>query len=501
MALSQRLDLRQSQSLVMTPQLQQAIKLLQLSNLDLAAYLEQELERNPLLRRDEGGEGEPAAGDGGADAEGTADAERGLEDAAGVAQQGEVPLETDYDNGWTDEGGDGGAGNAPEAASSWGTPGGRTLDGQAGPNLEQTVSSEISLRDHLLTQIDVDIADPADRIIATHLVDLLDDAGYLSASLDGVAERLGCDPARIEATVHKLQQLDPPGIFARDLAECLTLQLKDKNRLDPAMQALVDNLDLLGKRDATALKRVCAVDDEDLADMVAEIRSLDPKPALAFDATMAEPVIPDVIVRAQRDGWLIELNNDTLPRVLVDNQYYTRVRRAARGKEEREYLTERLQSANWLVRALNQRANTILKVAEEIVRQQEAFFLRGVQHLRPLVLRDVAEAIEMHESTVSRVTANKYMSTPRGIYELKYFFTAAISSTGGGDDHSAESVRHRVAELIKAESAESVLSDDTIVEKLRAEGIEIARRTVAKYRDAMRIPSSVLRRRQKKSTL
>jgi RNA polymerase sigma-54 factor len=320
--------------------------------------------------------------------------------------------------------------------------------------------------------------------------------------LEGAAERLGCAPERIERVLARLQEFDPPGVFARDLAECLALQLRDRNRLDPAMQRLLDNLPLLAARNATALMRICGVDAEDLAEMVAEIKSLDPRPGFAFDPPLAQPVVPDIIMRAQlRGGWAVELNADTLPRVLVNNRYYARIRRTALNKIEREYLTERMQAANWLVKALHQRAVTILKVATEIVQQQEGFFRDGVQSLRPLILRDIADAIGMHESTVSRVTTNKYIATPRGLFELKYFFTSAIAASRGGDAHSAEAVRFRIRNLIEGEPSGSTLSDERIVELLQEDGVDIARRTVAKYREAMRIPSSVQRRREKMLSL
>jgi RNA polymerase sigma-54 factor len=317
-----------------------------------------------------------------------------------------------------------------------------------------------------------------------------------------VAEKLGASVADVEAVLAVLQGFDPPGVCARNLAECLAIQLKERNRFDPAMQALVNHLDMVARRDIAGLKKVCAVDDEDLAEMIAEIRQLNPKPGHAFGSTTMQPIVPDVFVRPGPDGsWLVELNSDTLPKVLINQIYYSQVSRTAKKDTEKSYLAECLQSATWLVRALDQRARTILKVATEIVRQQDGFFTHGVQHLRPLNLRTVADAISMHESTVSRVTANKYMATSRGIFELKYFFTSAIASADGGEAHSAESVRHRIRQLIDGESAAHVLSDDTIVEKLRHAGIDIARRTVAKYREAMRIPSSVQRRREKQATL
>lgn len=484
MALSQRLDLKQTQALVMTPQLQQAIKLLQLSNIELSAFIEGELEQNPLLEREDASPDAPA----GPDAE-PAPAEEG--EAAEAAER------------WREAAGEEGEGNLDLAGdpAAW-QP--RTATHGAGgedlPGLDQTLSRPETLRDHLLAQLSVDITDPVDRIIGAHLIEMVDEAGYLQGELSDVAERLDCDVTQVEATLGKLQHFDPPGIFARDLAECLALQLKDRNRFDPAMQALIENLPLLASRDAPALMRLCGVDAEDLADMVAELKALNPKPGLAFDPATAEPVVPDVLVRAQGGGWAIELNSETLPRVLINNRYHAEIAGTARSKADKDYLAERYQQANWLVKALHQRATTILKVATEIIRQQEAFFRHGVQHLKPLVLRDIAEAIGMHESTVSRVTSNKYMATPRGIYELKYFFTAAIAATSGGAALSAEAVRFRIKALIDAE-ADDVLSDDRIVEILLKEGIDIARRTVAKYRESMRIPSSVQRRRERSMSL
>jgi RNA polymerase sigma-54 factor len=480
MALSQRLDLRQTQALVMTPQLQQAIKLLQLSNLELSTFIEGELEQNPLLERDdtpaEGADETPPA----ADAESTEDIAL-WQAEAGAEGEGNLDFAGD-----------------PAAWQSRSAP--STAVGGDLPGLEQTLSRPPTLREHLLAQLSVDLSEPADRVIGAHLIDMVDDAGYLQGELVDVAERLNCPLARVEATLTLLQRFDPPGIFARNLAECLALQLKDRDRFDPAMQTLIDHLPLLANRDAPALMWLCGVDAEDLVEMVAELKALNPKPGLAFDPGSAEPVVPDVLVRRQAGAWTIELNSETLPRVLVNNRYYSEVSGAARSKADKDYLTERYQQANWLVKALHQRATTILKVATEIVRQQEGFFRHGVQHLRPLVLRDIAEAIEMHESTVSRVTSNKYMATPRGIYELKYFFTSAIAAASGGEAISAEAVRFRIKALIDGE-ADNVLSDDRIVAILLKDGVDIARRTVAKYREAMRIPSSVQRRRERSISL
>jgi len=472
----------------MTPQLQQAIKMLQLSNLELTQFVDAEIQQNPLLERREASLEEAPLTNGAAAAESPSPTT--LEQAVG----GEF---------------------TPEAAEQWhatsGEEGDGSIDRGAEPQLwngrgaalgelgiEHTATRPRTLREHLLEQIGTDLSDPGDRLVALHLLDLLDESGYLRAGVDGVAQVLRCEIGRMETVLARVQQFDPPGVFARDLKECLALQLRDRNRLDPAMQALLDNLPLLASRNFPALVKLCGVDAADVADMIAEIKSLDPRPGLAFDPPLAQPVVPDILMRGQPDGgWLVELNADTLPRVLVNSRYFARISRATRSKAERDYLVERLHAANWLVKSLHQRATTILKVASEIVRQQDAFFRHGVQLLRPLILRDIADAIGMHESTVSRVTSNKYMASPRGLYELKYFFTSAIPGSGGNGAHSAEAVRHRIRGLIAAEPADSTLSDERIVELLQRDGVDIARRTVAKYREAMRIPSSVQRRREK----
>ena len=498
MAIGPRLDMRQSQSLVMTPQLQQAIKLLQLSNMELSAFIDQELERNPLLERDEVGDG-PTVGDTPEFADGPPD-DRGLAEPqlldGMTSSSAQDSLDTDYDNQYNNDSVSDGAGGG-EAFADWSKGGGRSDFGDGENNLEQTLAESLSLRDHLLAQLNLDVPDVKERLIGLHLISMLDEAGYLSGSLEDLAFRLNCSLELVESVLTKVQRFDPAGIFARTLAECLSIQLREKNRFDPAMQAMIANLPLLAKRDLQGLMKVCGVDAEDLAEMIGEIKALDPKPALRFDTSATQTITPDVLMRRGPDGtWLVELNSDTLPRVLVDTRYFAQVSGAAKSREEKTYLTENFQSANWLVKSLHQRATTIMKVATELIRQQDAFFRHGIQHLRPLVLRDIANAIGMHESTVSRVTSNKYISTPRGIYELKYFFTQSIGSADGGNAHSAESVRHRIRALIDDEGKD-VISDDKIVDILKAAGIDIARRTVAKYRESMNIPSSVQRRRDK----
>jgi RNA polymerase sigma-54 factor len=507
MALTQRLQIRQSQALVMTPQLMQAIKLLQLSNLDLVAYVEAELERNPLLDHSaDEGEAAPASADGAA-APGNASADGEAWDASENGPHREADHDERPDTRLDDTSADDSepirarTSDTPTGYSEWtGVGSGGRDDGEY--NLEAFVSAETTLTDRLCEQLTLAIADPVRRMIGQYLIDLVDEAGYLTGDLAAVAEKLGTSVVEIEAVLGILQSFEPPGVCARDLAECLTIQLKEHDRYDPAMAAMIKRLDLLARRDFAALKKICGVGDEDLADMIAEIRRLNPKPGLAYGAAIVQPIVPDVFVRPGPDGgWIVELNSDTLPKVLVNQSYYSEVSATARRDTEKSYLAECLQNATWLVRALDQRARTILKVSNEIVRQQDAFFARGVEQLRPLNLKTVAEAINMHESTVSRVTANKYMATNRGIFELKYFFTSAIAASHGGEAHSAEAVRHRIKQLIDAEPAANVLSDDTIVDKLREAGVDIARRTVAKYREAMRIPSSVQRRREKQSAV
>ena len=496
MALGARLEIRQGQGLVITPQLQQAIKLLQLSNIELEAFVEAELERNPLLARDESdGPAEPdAAAREDAPAEAATDAEA------------RADLDTSYDEVSP---GERATGDAPEPAGDaggaidWSRAGsGGSFDNMP-EDMEGLLHREQTLAEHLHDQLAVAGLNPAEAVIASVLLDGIDEGGYLRLELDEVAERLGCPLERVERVLATIHGFEPTGVGARDLRECLMLQLKERNRFDPAMDALLDNLQLLARRDFVALKRACEVDDEDLREMIAELKALTPRPGAAFGGEPVQPVTPDVYVREGAGGlWHVELNSETLPRLLVDQRYHARVSAGARSDQEKTFVSDCMSQASWLVKSLDQRAKTILKVSSEIVRQQDAFLAYGVEHLRPLNLKTVADAIGMHESTVSRVTSNKYIGTPRGIFEMKFFFTSAIQATEGGEAHSAESVRHRIRQLIEAEASErDVHSDDRIVEILKEAGVDIARRTVAKYREAMRIPSSVERRRMLKQAV
>ena len=498
MALSAKLELRQGQQLVMTPQLQQAIRLLQYSNLELAEFIDSELERNPLLEREElsapaKAADEPAAETSSAGEEEWLDLRKPVEDSSGG-------LDTDFGNVFQDSEAPAAQAAGDASGLSWAGVRQRMSTSFDGENsFDDFAANETSLREHLSAQLSLALTKPAERLVGQYLIDMIDDAGYIAPGFDALSLKLGAPHGMIEDVLQKLQSFDPPGVFARSLSECLAIQLKDQNRFDPLMEALLANLHLLAARSLSALRKAVGCDMDELADMIQEIKRLNPKPGLKFGAVHVQSVVPDVIVRSASDGgWLVELNSDTLPRVLVNRQYFTRVSKTAGPGKDKDYLLDCLQTANWLIKSLDQRARTILRVAEEIVRQQDGFFMYGVQHLRPLNLKTVADAIAMHESTVSRVTSNKYVATPRGIFELKYFFTSAIASAEDGEAHSSEAVRHRIKQMIDGETPDEVLSDDRLVEKLHAEGVDIARRTVAKYRESMRIPSSVQRRRDKR---
>ena len=490
----------------MTPQLMQSIQLLQMTHIELVSFIAQEVEKNPLL--------EIAANDSdpgetfGSDDASISQAEESVapshtsetvewygDDAPALNEA----LDTNFANVFPDDE-SGRKADAPELLGQWKSmPGAEAGDDY---DLDDFVARKPSLRDHIAQQVPFSVTGPADSVTADALLDHLDETGYISAdAVSDVSERLGRPEKDVEAVLRILQSFDPPGVFARSLSECLSIQLHQKDRLDPAMLALVGNLDLLAKRDFATLKKLCGVDEDDLLDMLSEIRGLNPRPGAGFETGPCETIIPDIIVHPSAgSGWLIDLNPETLPRVLVNHSYFTEVSKLKpRAGEDGEFLSTCMQTANWLTRSLDQRARTIMKVASEIVRQQDAFLLHGVDHLRPLNLKQVADAIKMHESTVSRVTSRKYMLTPRGVFELKYFFSVSIGSSEGGDNHSAEAVRHRIRTMIAQEAPSSVLSDDDIVDQLKKSGIDLARRTVAKYREAMNIPSSVQRRREKKA--
>ncbi|MHC1547072.1 RNA polymerase factor sigma-54 [Phyllobacterium sp. K27] len=520
MALSPKLDLRQTQSLVMTPLLMQSIRLLQLNHIELEQFIEQEIEKNPLLERLD-------AADDNISLDGVrANADHRLDGNPDIRDDGDAELlSTEPESLWLNSGeatssssmsdtfdsslenifpDDPGSRDfiASDLASQWKSSAGDGYVSSGGENfnLEQVTAAPISMQDHIREQIIFAFENAEDRLIAVALADQIDEIGYFRGDIAEIAAQIGSSVEYMERLLFVLQGFEPAGLFARDLAECLRLQLRSRKRLSPAMDILLQNLELLAKRDFQSLKKLCRVGDTEIIDMLREVQLLDPKPGTAFSSGVAGSIVPDVQVDQAPDGsWRIELNSETLPRVLINNSYCATIMKAKTSPDEKAFLGECMHNANWLVRSLDQRAQTILKVATEIVRQQEQFLLQGVAHLKPLNLRNVADAIGMHESTVSRITTNKYMLTKRGVFELRYFFNAAIAASEGAEQHSSQSVRHQIKVLIDAESPDSILSDDTIVDMLKEQNIDIARRTVAKYREAMNIASSVQRRREKKA--
>lgn len=519
MALSPKLDLRQTQSLVMTPLLMQSIRLLQLNHIELEQFIEQEIEKNPLLERLDasddtilfGGVHSEHHSDSDQDLRSDGSADRVLSDDADSLwlNSGETTsssamsdtFDSSLENIFPDDPGSRDF-IASDLASQWKSSAGDGYVSSGGENynLEQVTAAPLNMQEHIREQIIFAFEKAEDRMIAAELADQVDEIGYFRGDIAELAIRIGSSVEHLEKLLFVLQGFEPAGLFARDLAECLRLQLRARKRLSPAMDILLQNLELLAKRDFHSLKKLCRLGDTEIIDMLREIQLLDPKPGTAFSSGIADSIIPDVQVDQAPDGsWRIELNSETLPRVLINNNYYATIMRAKTSPDEKTFLGECMHNANWLIRSLDQRAQTILKVATEIVRQQEQFLLQGVAYLKPLNLRNVADAIGMHESTVSRVTTNKYMLTKRGVFELRYFFNAAIAASEGAEQHSSQSVRHQIKILIDAESPDSILSDDTIVEMLKEQNIDIARRTVAKYREAMNIASSVQRRREKKA--
>ena len=471
------LELKGQQQLIMTPQLREAISLLQLNNQELAGYLENELTENPFLEKDEK---TPES-----EAEDDVPSEK-------VEAEDSDPMDQAFE------------GEAFDTGSDWANvgKGGNLSFDDENESFAERMSETKTLRTHLADQLSIMTDLPAERMIGMLLIDRLDEAGYLRESTEILAQQLGCPKDRIDTLLERMKHFDPAGAFASDLADCLAIQLKERDRLDPAMQKCLANLQKVADGDMKGLAKICGVDREDVADMIREIRELNPKPSAEFDHSIAQTALPDVVMRPipkhMGGGWKVELNHDTLPRVLVNQEYANIVMNANVAKADKQYLNDRMASANWLVRALDQRAQTILKVASEIIERQDGFFLFGVEFLKPLTLRDIAEVVGVHESTVSRVTMSKFIGTPRGLFELKYFFDSGVGA-GGGTELAAEAIKAKIKTMIDNETLENVLSDDDLAEKLKAEGIDIARRTVAKYREAVGIGSSADRRRKKKN--
>jgi len=481
MGLGPSLSLRQSQQLVLTPQLRQAIQLLQLSNLELDGFIAEELSKNPLLESRSDEPDEVPAGDFVADeAEGEeAPEDPGADNLIMGHAEDDRPLDVDWQSEALE------TDSFSDVVTSAG--------GEEAFDFDRIQYSAASLAEYLTDQLHGASGDVGD--LARIIAETLDETGYLTVELEQIAELSGARLPLVVKALELVQGLDPAGVGARSLAECLALQAKAADRYDPAMARLIDNLDLLSKGRMNDLKRICGVDDEDLADMVRELRAYDPKPGCQFSASGAEEVTPDVLIRRTRAGFAVELNQATLPRLLVNRRYYQELKSGPQDKQSRAWLSECLQSANWLVKALDQRARTIVKTVSEIVKRQQGFFERGVEAMKPMTLREVAEAIGMHESTVSRVTSNKYLLCDRGLFELKYFFGSGVQSAEG-EGAAAEAVKAAIKQLIDAET--EILSDDAIAALLKQRGFDVARRTVVKYRESMGVGSSIQRRRLRK---
>lgn len=489
-------EMRQTQQLAMTQQLQQSIKLLQLSAVELQEFIDAELEKNPLLSKEEGETEAPAEQE---PEEQAAAAAAEESETAGV-ERGEIDInDRDYSAGEALE--DESYANDYEgdaiSVGSAGSSGAFDPDDE-GYGVEGAAAKDKTLREHLTEQINMDITDPVEKLIAEKLTDMLDEAGYLREDIAPLATELGVERAEIDAVIAKLQKLEPVGVFARSLQECLALQLADMDRLDPQTQCFLDHMDMMAQGELVAMRKKCGMDEEDFSLTLADIRRCNPKPASGYAAEDSFAVVPDVLVRkGKQGGWLVELNPDALPRILVNRRYAAELQGNKPDKDTKKFVNEQLANASWLMKALDQRAQTILKVAQEIVKQQEKFLLHGIRFLKPLVLKDIANAIGMHESTISRVTTSKFMATPRGTLELKFFFTSAINAGTGGNDFSSKTVQFYIKEIVAGEEPKKILSDDAIVQLLKDRNIDVARRTVTKYREEMNIPSSVIRRRQK----
>ncbi len=521
MAITPRLDIRQSQSLVLTPQLQQAIKMLQLSSAELVEFVADEVAQNPLLEygersstpteeenfpKTEQNSTDDTQASQPKDEQAPKTTDDFLQDSSTANADVDAPLDTDYsalydDNSFSDN-----IGALP--TQNLGLNGSNMITGGAGnfdyteSSTEQKQSGPLSLKTHLEEQLVLLEAEAYEKIIIHYLIGLMDEAGYINEETHLIAERCGCDEGDIDRIFTIAQTMEPLGVFARSLSECLKIQQIQNDRYDPVMEVFLDNLHMLGDRKFNELRRLCKVNKEDFLDMVEEIKELNPKPGLEYGEDIVYTVVPDVYVKKSPKGaWFVELNSETLPKVLMNNRYLNEVGNQATKKEDKEYIDNCVTKANWLVRALDQRAQTILKVSSELVRLQKKFLDKGIQYLAPINLKTIAEAIEMHESTVSRVTTNKYISTPRGIFEMKYFFTNAISSLDSDNQYSSKSIKYRIMQLIDEEDPKKILSDDKIVELIRGEGIDLARRTVAKYRESLEIPSSIIRRRMKNPVL
>jgi RNA polymerase sigma-54 factor len=491
MGLEIKQTLKLTQQLVMTPQLQQAIKLLQLSRLELAETINQELLENPLLEvAEEGPEEEPTAGEAetGAEASGDGEDPEALlsEEAAAGLEEVRVAEEAKEEFDWENYLGEYSSAPASREGSSYEE---RDL-----PSYEATLTRAPSLREHLLWQLRLSSLDDRQRNIGALIIGNLDADGYLKASLEDIAAAAEATPEEVEAVLKEVQQFDPVGVAARDLRECLLIQAAERYPDHQLVhRILADHLGDLERRRYQQVAKKLGVSIEQVAEALELIQKLEPKPGRSISEEEPQYITPDIYVYKVDGEYVIVLNEDGLPKLKVNNFYKEALAQGA-SPEAREYVQNKLRSALWLIRSIHQRQRTIYKVTESIVKNQREFLDKGIAYLKPMVLRDVAEDVGMHESTISRVTTNKYVHTPQGVFELKFFFNSGINRVHGGAVAS-EAVKERIRQIIAAEDPARPLSDQAIADRLKAEGIDIARRTVAKYREMLGIlPSS--RRRQ-----
>ena len=477
MQITQNLKLKQSQSLVMTPQLQQAIKLLQLNNLELTELVNKELEENPFLENETNEENVEKFEDE------TNDLSESFESGESIADE---PKNEDYDNRW----------DTDLSYQSYSKSSDRdSID--AGSVVEKTLSEQISLKTILKKQAELEFKSETEKKIAELLIDYIEPSGWMITDIEELSNFSGFEKEKIESILLKMQNFEPNGVFARNLKECLIIQLKNEDKLNNHNKKIIENLELLGEGNLKELQKITNLKEEEIKYNVKTIRLLNPGRTKYSDENN-NIFNPDVIVTKNNQNWDVELNNSTLPKVTVNQEYINEIESLNCSESDKKYITENLNSAKWLIKAIEQRNLTTLKISAEIVNQQKLFFEKGKKYLKPMILKDVAKKINMHESTVSRVTSEKLMLTPRGIFEMKIFFSASICGTNDGDSFSAASVRESLRKLISDEPMNNPFSDEILVNKLQSQGISLARRTVAKYRELLNIPSSSIRRRMMK---
>lgn len=496
MAITPKLEIKQSQSLLMTPQLRQAINLLQMSNLELEELIDNEIVSNPFLEKENDSpideEKFPQSID---------DYDSKSESTSQITEE-EFSTDFNIDEHFDDSTTDSEGYNNLDNSYTWDEINHRknNLDSENYDYFEKKLSEKPSLYQILEQQINLNFKQRYEQLLARYLCEYLDSAGYFRGNIKELSLQLKISEQKLNNILHILKQFEPSGIFAQDLAECLKLQLEAEKETNSTAYRLLDYLPQIAEKKFKEIKKLCQIDDEELQRGIQKIKSLNPKPTADYYAQENRVIIPDVIVKRNRYGqYQVELNEASLPRVLINRHYYAEIKQTIKDKESKHFLTEKINSANFLTKALHQRATTILKVCEEIIKYQYDFFEKGIEYLKPMLLKDIAENIEMHESTVSRISNGKYMHTPLGLFELKYFFSQAAGSYSGNEQTSVLSIKHKIKKLIDEEETSHILSDDEISEILARSSIKVARRTVAKYRESLGLGSSAQRKREKRN--